>query len=92
MTDDDTSAAAFMRRVDDILSSRPGLSRLGAGVLAAAELGIAGDSRAFARAFAVEHALVLREISALEVVGLLHVDKRDPRTMRSWIRLTGPAA
>lgn len=59
------------------------LTSIQAGLLVAAQLGIARDSRAFARMLGVAHSLVLRELNALaEREGVLQIVKRDPRTMR----------
>ncbi len=60
-------------------------------VLAALALGLPGDSRAFARTFGVEHALVLRAIIGLEEAGHLAVLARDPRTQRTRFEATGAA-
>ena len=61
-----------------------GLTPIQAGLLAAAHTGIARDSRTFARHLGLAHALVLREMNALaERGGLLRVEKRDERTMRT---------
>ncbi|MEH7881247.1 hypothetical protein V7798_34165 [Rhizobium laguerreae] len=60
-----------------------GLTSIQAGLLVAAELGIAGDSRAFARMLGIAHSLVLRELNVLaEREGVLQIVKRDLRTMR----------
>ncbi|MGO7581524.1 hypothetical protein ACC689_03440 [Rhizobium ruizarguesonis] len=60
-----------------------GLTSIQAGLLVAAELGIARDSRAFARKLGIAHSLVLRELNALaEREGVLRIVKRDLRTMR----------
>ncbi|MGO7213780.1 hypothetical protein ACCS75_22140 [Rhizobium ruizarguesonis] len=54
-----------------------------AGLLVAADLGIARDSRAFARLLGIAHSLVLRELNVLaEREGGLRIVKRDLRTMR----------
>ncbi|MGO8154796.1 hypothetical protein AB9F36_33815, partial [Rhizobium leguminosarum] len=59
------------------------LTSIKAGLLVAAELGIARDSRAFARKLGIAHSLVLRELNVLEESeGVLQIVKRDPRTMR----------
>ncbi|ASR09840.1 hypothetical protein CHY08_22150 (plasmid) [Rhizobium leguminosarum bv. viciae] len=59
------------------------LTSIQAGLLVAAELGIARDSRAFARLLGIAHSLVLRELSDLaEREGVLQIVKRDLRTMR----------
>lgn len=65
-----------------------GLTSIQAGLLVAAELGIASDSRSFARMLGIAHALVLRELSALAARDdVLEIVKRDPRTMRAHYRL-----
>ncbi|TBF27799.1 hypothetical protein ELG83_26425 (plasmid) [Rhizobium leguminosarum] len=59
------------------------LTSIQAGLLVAADLGIAGDSRAFARILGIAHSLVLRELNVLaEREDVLQIVKRDPRTMR----------
>ncbi|MGZ2487485.1 hypothetical protein ACVITL_006070 [Rhizobium pisi] len=59
------------------------LTSIQAGLLVAAELGIANDSRSFARMLGVAHSLVLRELNALtEHDGVLEIVRRDARTMR----------
>ncbi|QIO54774.1 hypothetical protein HA461_26765 (plasmid) [Rhizobium leguminosarum bv. trifolii] len=59
------------------------LTPIQAGLLVAAELGIAHDSRAFARMLGIAHSLVLRELNGLaEREGVLQIVKRDLRTMR----------
>ncbi|ARQ14150.1 hypothetical protein NXC12_PE00555 (plasmid) [Rhizobium etli] len=65
-----------------------GLTSIQAGLLVAAELGIASDSRTFARMLAIAHALVLRDLSGLAERGdMLEIVKRDPRTMRVHYKL-----
>jgi hypothetical protein len=65
-----------------------GLTPVQAGLLAAAHMGIARDSRTFARLLDLAHALVLREMNALaERGGLLRIEKRDERTMRAHFAL-----
>ncbi|NNU37810.1 hypothetical protein G9X64_15180 [Rhizobium sophorae] len=64
------------------------LTSIQAGLLVTAELGIAGDSRTFARMLGIAHSLVLRELNALaEHEGVLQIVKRDPRTMRVHYKL-----
>ncbi|MGO7672568.1 hypothetical protein ACC817_21815 [Rhizobium ruizarguesonis] len=59
------------------------LTSIQAGLLVAADLGIARDSRAFARLLGIAHSLVLRELNVLaEREGGLRIVKRDLRTMR----------
>ena len=75
--------AAFIAALDRVSAAQPGLDPVAAGLLAALELGLPGDSRAFARTFGVEHALVLRAIAGLEETGHVAVTKRDARTQRT---------
>jgi DNA-binding transcriptional ArsR family regulator len=75
--------AAFVAALDRRTATHPGMDPLGAGLLAALDLGLPGDSRAFARSFGVEHALVLRALSALEEDGHVTVTARDGRTQRT---------
>ncbi|MBY5312673.1 hypothetical protein GR210_09760 [Rhizobium leguminosarum] len=59
------------------------LTSIQAGLLVAADLGIARDSRTFARMLGIAHSLVLRELNVLaEREEVLQIVKRDPRTMR----------
>lgn len=78
---------ALGERIAALQAAESGLSLLGAAILAVLDLSGNGNSRTLAKDFGVEHALVLREITALESGGRLVVERRDPRTMRSWIRL-----
>ncbi|MGO7536801.1 hypothetical protein [Rhizobium leguminosarum] len=67
------------------------LTSIQAGLLVAADLGIARDSRAFARMLGIAHSLVLRELNVLaEREGVLQIVKRDPRTMRVQYTLPPP--
>ena len=75
--------AAFVAALDQVSAARPGLPPLQAGLLAALALGLPGDSRAFARTFGVEHALVLRALAELEGLGHIAVTARDARTQRT---------
>jgi hypothetical protein len=78
----------FMSRVDTLLSKGGVLSPLAAGLVVAVDMGI-DNSRGFARAFGVEHALVLREIALLAGEdGLLTVTDRHPRTLRTSLALS----
>lgn len=73
----------FMALVARLRADDPLLTPIQAGLVVAAGLGIAGDSRTFARLLGLAHALVLRELTALVARNLLRVTKRDGRTMRS---------
>ena len=87
VTDEDARIAAFVALTEG-LSAKGDLSPLGAGLLAALHLGIANDSRSFARLFGIEHALVLREAVALsEDPGLVVVERQDARTQRLWLSI-----
>lgn len=59
------------------------LTPIQAALLAAARLGIAQDSRTFARLLGLAHALVLRELSALAARERIRIEKRDQRTLRT---------
>ncbi len=78
----DDGVGVFMDEVARICKVDPWVSTLGAGILAAISLEIARDSRAFAKAFGIEHALVLREVQTLVELDRLIVTKRDERTQR----------
>lgn len=78
--------AAFVAALDRVSAAHPGLPPLEAGLLAALILGLPGDSRAFARTFGVEHALVLRALAGLEEAGQVVVIARDVRTQRTRYR------
>ncbi|MCJ2055978.1 hypothetical protein MKL09_05380 [Methylobacterium sp. J-048] len=79
----DLDEAAFVAALDRTTAAHPGMDPLEAGLLAALDLGLPGDSRAFARSFGVEHALVLRALAALEEAGHVTVTARDARTQRT---------
>ena len=76
-------AETFLAETDTIAALRPDLSLLEAGLLAGLHLGLAADSRSFARIFGVEHALVLRAVEGLTGATLLTVTARDGRTQRT---------
>ena len=76
-------AETFLAATDTIAALRPELSLLEAGILAGLHLGLAADSRSFARIFGVEHALVLRAVETLSGEALLTVTARDGRTQRT---------
>lgn len=81
---------AFMALTERLAQDDPRLTRLGAAMLAALEMNLARDSRSFSNRFGVAHALVLREVAALDDVGgRIRVLSRDARTMRSHY---GPAS
>lgn len=76
--------------IERLLADTPErFSPLGAGILAASWLGIAGDSRSFARKLEVAHALVLRECVALaEEAGLIILEDRQDKSQRLFYRLS----
>ncbi|MCJ2032781.1 hypothetical protein [Methylobacterium sp. J-068] len=77
-------AETFLAVTDSVAALQPGLSNLEAGILAALHLGLAEDSRSFARVFGIEHALVLRAVETLaSEAGLLALAERNPRTQRT---------
>jgi len=83
-------AAAFVAALDRVAAAHPALPPLEAGLLAALDVGLPGDSRAFARTFGVEHALVLRALVGLEELGHIAVTARDGRTQRTRFAATAP--
>lgn len=75
--------AEFLAFVDSIKEGSDRISRLGAGIIAALQLGIASDSRSFVRLLGVAHALVLREVSILgQDEGFITIERRETRTQR----------
>ncbi len=81
----------FLDAVSAIRFVAPDLSPIGAAILAAIHFGIASDSRSFSLKLGVEHALALREITALSSpeLGLLEIVSRNERSQRTLIALTG---
>jgi len=73
---------AFMAEVERISVADPRLNTLSAAILAGLDFEIARDSRSFAKALGIEHALVLREVQALLDLERLTVTRRDERTQR----------
>jgi len=85
MSEQASDADRFMAQVERIARAHPQLTQLQAALVAAALLGIAHDSRSFARMLGLAHALVLRELNALaEMDGFVAVTRRDARTMRTF--------
>ncbi|WJH37758.1 hypothetical protein N7E02_02855 (plasmid) [Aliirhizobium terrae] len=69
----------------DMLADSP----LACGLLAAVGLGLAGDSRGFARDSETEHALVLREVGRLaDELKFLVIVRTDERTQRRFLALS----
>jgi hypothetical protein len=86
------AVAAFMDRTGALLARDAGLSPLGAGLVAALQLGLTRDSRGFSRLLGIEHSLVLREIGQLAgPAGPVVVTGRDPRTLRTSLALADRA-
>ncbi len=83
MSEPPADADTFLAATDTIAALRPELSLLESGILAGLHLGLAADSRSFARIFGVEHALVLRAVEGLTGATLLTVTARDGRTQRT---------
>jgi hypothetical protein len=82
----------FLACVARLQVEAPHLTAIQTGLLAAVHLGIARDSRTFARKLGLAHALVLRELNALAEHGtLLHIENRDARTMRTAFTLGAQA-
>ncbi|MGO8113128.1 hypothetical protein AB9F43_00985 [Rhizobium leguminosarum] len=88
MSEEASEADRFLALVAAAQGRDTRLTSIQAGLLVAAELGIARDSRAFARMLGIAHSLVLRELNVLaEREGVLQIVKRDPRTMRVYYTL-----
>ena len=88
---EDQSAARFMAVVEEISRTAPvAIDATGAALIAAVHLGVGTDSRSLSNKLGLEHALVLREINTLSG-RFLTIGKRDPRTQRTWVELTGEA-
>ena len=65
------------------------LSLIGAGIMVAAELGLARDSRTFARNMELAHSLVIREcVTLADELGLIKIESCDFRTQRQFYNLT----
>lgn len=92
MNGETSETERFMALVARLQADDPLLTPIQAGLVVAAYLGTAGDSRTFARLLGLAHALVLRELTALVARNLLRVTKRDGRTMRSHFVPGGAAA
>lgn len=88
MSEEPSEVDRFLALVAKAQERDDRLTSIQAGLLVAAELGIAEDSRSFARLLGIAHSLVLRELNALtEREGVLDIVKREPRTMRVHYRL-----
>ncbi|MFT3733182.1 MAG: hypothetical protein QM780_17485 [Hyphomicrobium sp.] len=82
---DEITEDQFLEAVSAIRFVAPDLSPIGAAILAALHFGIADDSRAFSLRLGVEHALTLREVTALSSpeLGLLRIISRNERSQRT---------
>ena len=84
MSENEDDAELFLSLVAGMQARDSRLTPLQAALIVAAELGIARDSRTFARVVGVAHALALRELNALvNMGGPLRVTKREMRTLRT---------
>ncbi|MEM0910753.1 MAG: hypothetical protein AAGJ37_07235 [Pseudomonadota bacterium] len=83
----------FEQVVKGILASEYDfISPLGPLIIAAAAFGLIEDSRSFARAFEVEHALVIRECNSLEKEhSLIKSEMQQQKSQRVYYRLTQTA-
>jgi hypothetical protein len=71
-------------------SGLPFLSDLGPMILAASYLGIANDTRSFARKFEQAHALVIREVSSLvREARVLDSEDKSEKSSRVFYHLNG---
>ena len=89
MSGEGAEAEQFLALVAEAQAKDPELTSLQAGLIVAAELGIAANSRTFARLLDVAHALVLRELNLLAELGKLRIVKQDARTMRTYYVVAG---
>ena len=88
----DDAVEIYFAEVERICTKDPWLSPLGGGILAGIALDVAHDSRAFAKALGIAHAIVLREIQTLVDLERLVVTRRDDRTHRcSYVRTAAAA-
>ncbi|GGF91268.1 hypothetical protein GCM10010924_19020 [Rhizobium wenxiniae] len=91
MNEDRDQPERFLSLVTELQAKDPRLTSLQAALIVAAEVGIALDSRSFARLLGVAHALVLRELNALVATGgPLRIVKREARTLRSFYVIERP--
>lgn len=94
MSEPDSRAEPSEERVlafiEALCAADAALTPLSAAIVAAPYLGIASDTRAFARSLGVEHALVLRELTGLTDAHtpLVSITSRDDRTQRTFYALT----
>lgn len=80
----ESEAELFLSLVAQKQAKDARLTSLQAALIVASELGLARDSRTFARILGIAHAIVLRELDALCVPGgPFRVVKREARTLRT---------
>jgi hypothetical protein len=82
------SEEQFLALVGEVVRAEPALAPLAAAVLVALHLGVAADSRDFARNLGVEHALALRELTSLAARDLIAIGRRNARTQRTAYAMT----
>ena len=83
MSGEAREAGDFLALVARVQGEDPRLTGIQAALVAAARMGVASDSRTFANRLGLAHALVLRELNALAERGVVRIDGRDARTMRT---------
>ncbi len=84
MSDHRLDTEAFFALIEQKVARDLRLTPMQAAIIAALELGIAGDSRTFSRLLGFAHALVLRELTALAERGdTLRIVAREERTLRT---------
>ncbi len=89
MTGKEGQAELFLATVEALVRhALPWSGRMPAGLLAAAHLDLASDSRSFAKTFGLAHALTLRAMGEAAELGLIDVTRRDARTPRGFWTLT----
>jgi len=83
---------AFLALAGRLQHEEERLTSVQAGLLAAAHLGIAGNSRAFSKLFGMPHAVVLRELNALAGMDgdLVRITRRDAKSLRTFFEPGGP--
>jgi len=87
VTGEAPEAERFLALVAAAQEKDPALTSIQAAIIVAVELDIAKDSRNFAKVLGIEHALALRELNALADRDMVIVQKRDPRTLRTFYQL-----
>lgn len=88
MSEAEPESDAVLALIARIGALRPDLEPLDAGLVAALHLGLAADSRTYAKVFGLAHAHALRALVTTEEAGLVAVERREARTQRTRYRLT----